>query len=119
MERALLVKTIIASRRPAGLSPSPALRDKFLAHRAREVVTAREALGRGDFELLATLGHNLRGNGASFGFPRLSLLGQRIEAAAQMRDGHTLGEVLSELACAVSDAADGNAPPADGGEAPP
>jgi CheY-like chemotaxis protein len=102
--RATLVEAIAANRRHSGPSPSPALRERFLAHRAREVVTARAALRRGDFELLLTLGHNLRGNGVSYGFPRLSVLGRQIESAALARQEGDLEELLVQLAGAVAEA---------------
>ena len=108
--RGALLDAIEASRRPSGSSPSPALREQFLAHRAREVVTARAALRRGDFELLTTLGHNLRGNGVTYGFPRLSILGRRIESAAVARHEGDLDELLAQLAAAVADAAGGAEP---------
>ena len=73
-------------------------------HRAREIAAAWEALGRADFASLVTLGHNLHGSGSSFGFPRLSALGRRIEAAAQACDASRLAELLARLASAVSDA---------------
>jgi hypothetical protein len=73
-------------------------------HRARETVTAREALGRGDLAWLGTLGHNLHGSGRSFGFPPLSVLGAQIEAAAMAGDTSRLTELLVLLASAVADA---------------
>jgi HPt (histidine-containing phosphotransfer) domain-containing protein len=91
-------------REPLSASPSPALRARFLVHRARETATAREALDRGDLAWLATLGHNLHGSGRSFGFPPLSVLGAQIEAAATAGDATRLTELLVLLASAVADA---------------
>jgi len=87
-----------------------ALTERFLAHRAREVVTARAALRRGDFEFLLTLGHNLRGNGVSSGFPRLSVLGWRIEQAARARQEGDMEGLLEQLAAAVAEAAGAGEP---------
>lgn len=95
--RAALLAAIAAHCRPVGRSPSPALRLRFLANRVREVATARDALARGDLPWLETLGHKLRGNGASYGFPQLSALGKRIEDAARARDPRRLGELLAGL----------------------
>ena len=102
--REALLEAIVANRRHSGPSPSPALRERFLEHRAREVVTARAALRRGDFEFLLTLGHNLRGNGVSYGFPRLSVLGRRIESAAVARQEADMEELLVQLGGAVAEA---------------
>jgi HPt (histidine-containing phosphotransfer) domain-containing protein len=91
-------------RTPVGASPSPALLERFLVHRDREIAAAREALGREDFAWLATLGHNLHGSGSSFGFPRLSVLGGQIEVAAQNGEASELARLLAQLASAVLDA---------------
>ena len=102
--REALLDAIAANRRHSGPSPSPALRERFLDHRAREVVRARAALRRGDFEFLLTLGHNLRGNGVSYGFPRLSVLGRRIESAALARQEADMEELLVQLGGAIAEA---------------
>jgi HPt (histidine-containing phosphotransfer) domain-containing protein len=86
-------------------SPSPALRERFLVHRVAEIAAAPEALGREDFAWLETLGHNLWGNGSTFGFPQLSVLGQEVEVAARAHDARTLAHLLARLASAVSEAA--------------
>jgi CheY-like chemotaxis protein len=112
LARAALVEAIRVNRGAAGPSPSPALRERFLARRAREVATAREALRRRDFAALETLGHNLRGNGPSYGFPRLGVLGRRIEAAAQAREVRRLETLLSQFASDVSDLASNGLPAA-------
>jgi HPt (histidine-containing phosphotransfer) domain-containing protein len=79
------------ARRVASLLPS------YLAHRERDVVTLREALDRGDYEVVARIGHNLRGNGVSFGFPELRALGERIEAAAHPQSPSDVQEPIAEL----------------------
>lgn len=58
----------------------------FLANRQRDVDTIRKALVTCDFEEIADIGHKLRGNGATFGFPELSELGERLELGARARD---------------------------------
>jgi len=109
--RSTLVEAIRVNRRSSGPSPSPGLKERFLSHRTREVTAAKGALRRGDFEALETLGHNLRGNGPSYGFPRLGVLGTHIEAAARARDAGKLDTLLSRLASAVSELASGRASP--------
>jgi HPt (histidine-containing phosphotransfer) domain-containing protein len=84
--------------------PSPALRERFLVHRVAEIAAAHEALGREDYEWLETLGHNLWGSGSTFGFPRLSVLGRGVEAAARAHDAGALAQLLARLDSAVSDA---------------
>ncbi|HEX7665060.1 MAG TPA: Hpt domain-containing protein, partial [Polyangiaceae bacterium] len=58
----------------------------FLANRQNDVKAIRKALVSEDFEIIANIGHKLRGNGATFGFPDLSKVGEQIELAARARD---------------------------------
>jgi HPt (histidine-containing phosphotransfer) domain-containing protein len=72
-----------------------ALLPKFIGHRQRDAVDIRAALERGDYQTISRLGHNMRGNGASYGFPDLGTLGERLETAAHQRNE---GEVRTQLA---------------------
>lgn len=74
-----------------------ALLPKYLLNREHDVATLREALERQDFEPIARIGHNLRGNGVSFGIPEFSAMGERIEAAAQARRRSDLEEAIALL----------------------
>jgi len=67
-----------------------ALVPEFLAHTQAALETFAAALAAADYVQISRFGHNLRGSGASFGFPYLSELGQAIEAAAQAQDLQTL-----------------------------
>jgi CheY-like chemotaxis protein len=104
LTRSALLGALATSRRPKAALPAPELRTKFLSHRAVEVEAAQAALDRRDFDHLATFGHNLQGSGSSYGFPGLSELGRRIEAAAAGRDAPSVDALLIELASAVLDA---------------
>jgi signal transduction histidine kinase/CheY-like chemotaxis protein/HPt (histidine-containing phosphotransfer) domain-containing protein len=76
---------------PAGMSPQAvALFPQFLDNRVKDVVRAREALARGDKEAIARLGHNMRGNGVSYGLPRISTIGALIEDSAKSDDDEGL-----------------------------
>jgi HPt (histidine-containing phosphotransfer) domain-containing protein len=80
-----------AARRIAALLP------RYLVNRERDVATLRGALERQDFEPIARIGHNLRGNGVSFGIPEFSSIGERLEAAALARSGSDLEEPIALL----------------------
>jgi CheY-like chemotaxis protein/HPt (histidine-containing phosphotransfer) domain-containing protein len=67
---------------PAGLE---AIVPGYLDARRHDVRQAAELLANGDLKRLQTLGHNMAGTGQSFGFDRLSELGQSLEGSA--RDG--------------------------------
>jgi HPt (histidine-containing phosphotransfer) domain-containing protein len=70
---------------------------KFIGHRARDVGTIRDALAQRDFEAIARIGHNMRGNGRSYGFPDIGLLGERLEEAGDAKDEHAIREQLVAL----------------------
>jgi HPt (histidine-containing phosphotransfer) domain-containing protein len=50
-----------------------------------------------DWEGLAAAGHKLKGSGATYGFPLLSRIGARLEAAAKTANGADVEAVLREL----------------------
>lgn len=62
-----------------------ALLPRFIGRRERDVGAILEALERRDFRSIETLGHNLRGNGISYGFPEISTIGEALEEAAKAR----------------------------------
>lgn len=79
--------------------PSPefeALRAEYLNNRSSELQALSRALWRGDFAVLATTGHNLKGTGAAYGFAELTELGRALEAAAKDRDSHRIEALLDE-----------------------
>jgi CheY-like chemotaxis protein len=70
----------------------------YLAARRSELPEMMRALEGGDFPGIRRLGHNLKGTGASYGFPGLSDLGAAIEASSADADAVTLERHLVELA---------------------
>jgi len=70
---------------------------RFIAHRTEDVATISLALERGDYAIIARLGHNMRGNGHSYGFPDVAAIGERMEAAAQTRNTAGVREQLAAL----------------------
>jgi len=81
----------------AGARRIAALLPRYLEHREGDVTTLRDALAREDYETVARIGHNLRGNGVSFGFPELRAIGERIEAAARLRSDRDVREPIARL----------------------
>ena len=68
----------------------------FLKNRHKEVDTLRVALASADFEQLRQLGHRMKGVGNSYGFARVSTIGQVIEDGARSGDRATLQASISE-----------------------
>jgi HPt (histidine-containing phosphotransfer) domain-containing protein len=70
---------------------------RFIAHRRRDIGDIGVALARDDFETIARIGHNMRGNGDSYGFPEVSTLGARLETAANTRDRSLVADLAISL----------------------
>jgi len=79
-----------------------ALLPRFLEHRRRDVATIQEALERGDFEAIRTIGHNLSGNGLSYGFPEMSAIGKRLQAGADAESAGAVREQLASLEASLA-----------------
>ena len=70
----------------------------YLAARRNELTELAHLLDASDFEGLRILGHNMKGSGASYGFPDLTRIGDLLESSATREDRETIGSDLSELA---------------------
>jgi CheY-like chemotaxis protein len=55
----------------------------YLRHRRADLEALQEALGRGDYATIATLGHRMMGSGLAYGFSPISEIGCALEAAAR------------------------------------
>ena len=65
-----------------------------LRSKAPEILTAAQT---GDYPPVRSFGHNLKGNGTSYGFQRISELGTDIEKAAMNQDQDILLDRLPKL----------------------
>ncbi len=74
-----------------------ALLPRFLEHRRRDLATLAAALEHSDLETIARLGHNMSGNGVSYGFPEISAIGERLEAEARAGNRSAVSEHLAAL----------------------
>jgi HPt (histidine-containing phosphotransfer) domain-containing protein len=83
-------------------STAKELLSRFMERRRRDVATLREALECGDFETIGSLGHNMSGNGVSYGFPEISEIGKRLEAAAVTGNAMAVREQLTSLEACVA-----------------
>jgi signal transduction histidine kinase/HPt (histidine-containing phosphotransfer) domain-containing protein len=72
---------------PARIPPDLAdLAEDYLENRRADAAALRAAVQSGDFVSAKRRGHNMKGSGAGYGFPRVSELGARIERAAEAGD---------------------------------
>jgi len=78
----------------------PALADlipEFLQNRRNDVAALRDALGRGDFKTIESLGHGMRGAGGMWGFDAISDIGAAMERAAESGDREASHRCVEEL----------------------
>jgi CheY-like chemotaxis protein len=71
---------------------------EYLAERKSEVALLRQLMAKSDFESIRILAHNLKGNGRSFGFPELTIIGAAMETSARESGGAALSSQVEELA---------------------
>jgi CheY-like chemotaxis protein/anti-sigma regulatory factor (Ser/Thr protein kinase) len=87
---------------PARIPPDLAdLAEEYLTNRRADAVALREAIQSGDLAGAKRRGHNMKGSGSGYGFPRVSELGARIERAAEAGDVAAIerwADALSEYA---------------------
>lgn len=75
-----------------------AVLDRYHVRRQNDLDTCRKSLATGDFLTIERVGHTLKGNGITFGFPELSLLGEALESSAQAQDSERIAMQLAQLA---------------------
>ena len=80
--------------------PNPRIADlipAFLQNRRLEVTTLLDALDRGDFATVESLGHGMKGAGGSWGFDAITEIGAALERAAIVRDVEHSRQCVGEL----------------------
>jgi len=75
-----------------------AILPRFLSNVRKNPAAIVAALARGDYDTVRSLGHNMKGTGASFGLPQISTLGDRLERAAKEQSADSVLAANSELA---------------------
>ena len=69
----------------------------FLQNRRRDVIAMLEALDRGDFAIVESLGHGMKGAGGSWGFQAITDIGAALEQAARSVDNDASRKRVDEL----------------------
>jgi hypothetical protein len=70
---------------------------KFFGNRRGDVVKLRDAAERKDLQVIATLAHNMRGTGASYGFPEISAIGDKLQTAGKRGETAEVAQLTLEL----------------------
>ena len=69
----------------------------FLQNRRQDVIAMLEALDRGDFAIVESLGHGMKGAGGSWGFQAITDIGAALEQAAKSADNDASRKRVGEL----------------------
>jgi len=70
----------------------------FLENRIKDIEKLKNAASQGDFAVLKSVGHSLKGVGGGYGFARITELGAGIEASAKINDMERINILISDLA---------------------
>ena len=69
----------------------------FLQNRRQDVSAIVDALDRGDFEIVESLSHGMKGAGGSYGFQAITDIGAALEQAAESVDNDASRKWVGEL----------------------
>lgn len=70
---------------------------RYIERRKRDLEECLSSLRKHSYEDIERVGHQLKGNGATFGHPELSTIGKKLEQAAQVQDLENLEIALKEF----------------------
>lgn len=74
---------------------------KYLNRRMVDIEGLRAGIQLENFEEIAMIGHRLKGNGLTFGFPLITTLGKTIEEAGLVGHKNQIVEAVNQLEDAV------------------
>ena len=69
----------------------------FLQNRRQDVIAMLAALERSDFQIVESLGHDMKGAGGSYGFQAITDIGGGLEHAAESADCDASRKWVGEL----------------------
>jgi len=76
---------------------------RYLENRRRDLDECLHSLAENQFFEIEKIAHQLKGNGTTFGYPELSLIGANLEQAAKCHDLGKLDQSLKEFSHWLSD----------------
>ncbi|WP_408098387.1 Hpt domain-containing protein [Peredibacter sp. HCB2-198] len=74
-----------------------AMQTRYVERRKHDLEVCRESLALQNFSELQKVGHQLKGNGVTFGFSDVSAIGKRMEAAAVEENVQEMEKALKDL----------------------
>jgi len=78
-----------------------ALVPQYLEGRLKDLHLLSQALSGKDYETIRIIGHNIKGTGAAYGFPALTVAGAIIESAAKNRDDDGIRDSMGDVQKAI------------------
>jgi HPt (histidine-containing phosphotransfer) domain-containing protein len=81
----------------SGFEISVAAKKKYFSRRKTDLLSCNEALVQSNFSFLQNIGHQLSGNGISFGFDKLSVIGAALEIAGQEKNYEKCKDLVDQF----------------------
>jgi HPt (histidine-containing phosphotransfer) domain-containing protein len=75
---------------------------RYVRGRKMDLEKCLKYVSEGKYGEIEKVGHQLKGNGVTFGFPELTQIGNKLETAARESDEGDLSSALRDLSCWVS-----------------
>ena len=73
------------------------IQQRYLERRKKDLEECLNYLERHHFEEIEKVGHQLKGNGVTFGHPELSEIGKKMESAAHAHDKESVEVILKDF----------------------
>jgi HPt (histidine-containing phosphotransfer) domain-containing protein len=80
----------------------PKLKENYIRRRQEDILNCEAALKNQDFKTIEVIGHQMKGNGLSFGFESIAILGQQMELAAKNKKSDELAILIGKFAEVVT-----------------
>ena len=79
------------------------LRQNYIHRRQEDIISCETALKNSDFKTIEVIGHQMKGNGLSFGYSNIANLGSEMETAAQQKNVEQISSLLIRFSEVVSE----------------
>ena len=75
----------------------PEMRQSYIDRRKKDLEELKAAIDKKDLSVALRVGHQLKGNGITYGFPMLSELGAKMESFAKQNDLSEVQKIVQRL----------------------
>jgi HPt (histidine-containing phosphotransfer) domain-containing protein len=81
---------------PINMKIPPQLIENYIQRRLGEIESLENAVRESDYSYIFKIGHQLKGNGLTFGFADISDIGAKLESSALIRNKSDIERYLRE-----------------------